>query len=272
MLSIEFDELGRKKIDQDPNVTRTIHVFGDSFIFGHGISNSDTALNRLAKNLRGIINIQNYGVMGYSLEQMYVRLEQNASEIHPHDIVLFVPTASSLARNVVDRKYVCSAFFKGLMKRSLQIDGPERTWIGLEDQCNYLRDVLLGQSPLPFGILSRWYHDRTTKGALVRNADRIFRMAKEIAARRGADFILLFMARPGECEAGQHDTDWHDLEISFDSLLTYCPKDRAEVGNFGFPTEGHLNSAGNAWLAEALRQYLAKRGIGGDAQDDRETQ
>jgi hypothetical protein len=55
-------------------------------------------------------------------------------------------------------------------------------------------------------------------------------------------------------------------------LLTYCPKDRAEVGNFGFPTEGHLNSAGNAWLAEALRQYLAKRGIGGDAQDDRETQ
>jgi hypothetical protein len=267
-----FDKLGRKKIDQDPNVTRTIHVFGDSYIFGHGVSNADTALNMLAKDLKGIVNIQNYGVMGYGLEQIYVRLEQNASEIGPHDIVLFVPTASSLARNVIDKRYVCENFFAGHMTRSLQINRTKRTWINLQGRCDYFRDELLARSRLPFGTLYQWYHHLMIENQLTQNADRILGMAKNVAVQRGAQFILLFMARPSECKAGRHDTDWHNLKISFDSLLIYCPKDIARVESFSFPTEGHLNPAGNAWLADALRQYLAKRGIAGNHQGRRETQ
>ncbi|KPK17240.1 MAG: hypothetical protein AMJ62_01930 [Myxococcales bacterium SG8_38] len=44
----EMDALGRKAIS--PNIDRapTLHVFGDSYIFGHGVSNDETALNVLA--------------------------------------------------------------------------------------------------------------------------------------------------------------------------------------------------------------------------------
>jgi hypothetical protein len=266
-----FDERDRKKIDQDPSVKKTIHVFGDSYIFGHGVSNDDTALNLLAKDLKGVVNIQNYGVMGYGLEQMYVRLERNASEIAAGDIVLFVPTASSLARNVIDKEYACEHFFAGHMRRSLQIDEMGRTWINLEDRCNYLFDVLLRRTHLPFSLLYQWYRSWKTKGKLTENADRILKMAKAVADQRRAEFILLFIARPSECKMGYHDTDWRDLEMPFDTLLTYCPKETARAEGFSFPTEGHLNPAGHVWLANALRQYLAKRGIARSEQDPRGT-
>jgi hypothetical protein len=73
------------------SVSRVIHFFGDSFTFGYGVTNDNTALNLLAKNINHKFNIQNYGVGGYSLELMYLRLIDLMDEVKPGDVVVFSP-------------------------------------------------------------------------------------------------------------------------------------------------------------------------------------
>lgn len=67
-----FDDVGRNEIAQNPGVTRTVHVFGDSFAFGSGVTNADTALSLFAERVRDRLNVQYYAVQGYGLEQQQI--------------------------------------------------------------------------------------------------------------------------------------------------------------------------------------------------------
>jgi hypothetical protein len=87
-VTYRIDANGRKEIPQNASIGRTLHFFGDSFTFGYGVTNEDTALNLLATRIADRFNVLNHSVPGYGLEQMFFRLRASREAIAPADAPL----------------------------------------------------------------------------------------------------------------------------------------------------------------------------------------
>ena len=257
----EFDDKGRKRIVQDEKAVRTVRVFGDSFAFGHGVSNENTSMALLAKKINPEFNVFNNGVMGYGLEQMYLSLERNISEVQSGDIVIFLPTAIDIYRTMINREWSCGRYFASDHITTFPMLN-DHGWISvdLENECSYTFDFLLLKSKLIFGRLYEAYIGVTTDGLFIRNADILFELARNAVEGKGARFAVVLVARPNECIAGVHDVDWTRLDTKFTSLMGDCPGEPEQARKYRFPTDGHLSEEGNAWLAESLFGYLREIG------------
>jgi len=261
----EFDELGRKLIAQKREANLTIHVFGDSFAFGHGVTNEETGLNILAARIGTSTNIQNYSVMGYGLEQMLVRLNENKREIKSGDLVLFLPTAVDIRRNLIDKRFVCWEYFdharedSGLKFRYFpKLVSGRLKMVDVSKECGFVRYLLMA-SRMPFGIMYN-AHTTPTKQQLILNGNRVLRIAQMIAEQRNAHFLVVIVTRPSECLERRHEVEWDGIQGRVLSLMPYCPSDPEIVAGLHFPTDGHLSKRGNTWLALSLRDLLEKQG------------
>jgi hypothetical protein len=255
----ETDERGRKAIPRTPHAPRTIHVFGDSFTFGFGVANADTWLNLVDAELGEEVDVLNYGVMGYALEQMVLSLERHRDEIAPGDLVIFAPISADLERSLVGRTYVCG----GTIRAEANEIFPKLetgTWrmARLDEECSFVLDTLLGNSPFPasFGALYRQMRHRQTYDQMIANADRLFAMADEIASAQGAGFEVVFLVTPHECAAGALTIDLSPLRTPHRSFMPYCPGDHAGAMALAFPNDGHWSPAGHRWAAAAFLDLL----------------
>ncbi|HET7031657.1 MAG TPA: hypothetical protein VFJ48_00935 [Casimicrobiaceae bacterium] len=267
-VTYEFDERGRRKIPRNASAAFTFHVFGDSFGFGHGVVDADTALYRLAARIGNSANIQNYSVMGYGLEQMLARMTENADDIKRGDVVLFMATASDIVRTLDGKKYVCWTYFEALRAPDVaarfryfpHFVGDRIEPADLETECSYVRDVLLRRSHMLFGTLYNAIDAWRVRPRRVLNARQALEGAARAAQDRGARFLFLLVARPSECRNGRYEMDWTAIGMPFVPMLEYCPADPALVETFHFPSDGHLSPAGNRWLADSLLDALRRRG------------
>jgi lysophospholipase L1-like esterase len=267
-VNYEFDERGRRRIPYSASAAVTLHAFGDSFGFGHGVANADAALNRLAARLGDTTGVRNYSVMGYGLEQMLARMTANADEIRPGDVVMFMPTASDIDRGLAGKQYVCTGYFRAIRDPAFgerrrffpRLKGDRIESADLEAECSYVRDVLLRRSHMLFGILYNAMETRRVALELMPTARQVLQQAARVAEGRGARFVVLLVARPSECRKGRYDADWTGVGMPFISMLEYCPTDPALVESFHFPEDGHLSPAGNRWLADSLLDALRRRG------------
>jgi hypothetical protein len=249
-----IDAKGRRAIPANPGAPRTIFFFGDSFTFGHGVENDQTALSIIARALGPRANVVNYGVMAYGLEQMFLRLRAASDEIHSGDIVIFSPVSRDLARNLIAKDLVCFLYYKNFSKVETfpWWDGSAWRPARLADHCPH--------GDLPLALLERFLlakqNDRASV-ALAENADRIFQMAKKLAEERGADFRVIFLAYPDECMAKAFDFDLSLLHTEITPLMPYC-LDAAAMAHMRFPTDRHLTPAGHRWTATALLDVLER--------------
>ena len=94
--------------------------------------------------------------------------------------------------------------------------------------------------------------------AIIDNADRIFAEAKAVAERRGAQFHVVLLVEMYECAAGSFGVAIERLHTPFSTLMTSCPSPD-EAKTFVFPTNPHLNPAGNRWQAMAILDFLNRR-------------
>jgi hypothetical protein len=271
-----IDDAGRKAIPSNGDAARHLHVFGDSFTFGFGVANEDTWPNLLDDRLGDDVDVLNYGVIGYSLEQMLLSLERNRERVAPGDLVLFTPMSDDLARSLAGRAYVCGGQIRSEGNEMFPVLEENGGWrmADLADECSFLFDTVLANSPLPigFGALYRTWRSEGNHQQMIDNAERIFARAEAVAEERGASFELVFIATPDECAAGRLAFDLSALERSWTSLLPACPAGRDEAQALRFPFDGHWNPKGHAWAAEAVfealrtspddggRQFLAARG------------
>ena len=256
----EIDEQGRKAVPQNAGAGRTVHVFGDSFTFGYGVANADTWPNLLSLALGDDVNVLNYGVIGYSLEQMHLALERYADEIRPGDLVVFAPISADLERSLVGKLYVCGGMIRGEASEVFpRLDGDRWAYEPLSEACNFVLDSLLGNSPLPigFGQLYRQYHHRATYPEMIANADAIFGLTERLVAARGADLLVVFLATPEECARGALDIDLRPLATPHRSLLPFCPP-AEEAASIRFPHNGHYDARGHAWAAAAVHRIMAE--------------
>jgi hypothetical protein len=249
-----IDAKGHRAIPPNPGAPRTLHFFGDSFTFGHGVENDQTALSIIARALGARANVVNYGVMAYGIEQMFLRLRAAKSEIQPSDIVIFSPVSRDLARNLIAKDFVCFLYYKNFSKVETfpWWDGTGWRPTRIADHCPH--------GDLPLAMLQRFLlakqNDRANI-ALAENADRIFRMAKAVAEARGADFRIIFLVYPDECKAKAFDFDLSLLHSEFTTLMPYCLDDEA-MAAMRFATDRHLTPAGHRWAAMALLDALER--------------
>lgn len=257
-----FDEKGRKTIPRTEGLSRTLHFFGDSFIFGYGVANEATALNLLAANNRDRFNVLNYGVSGYGLEQMFIRLRASARDIEPGDIVVFAPSTLDLERNLIDKTFVCGTHWENESENPAEVypvfrDGRWDT-VRVDEECNLIETLLLHSRfhSLPLGLIYDGLRGNDFHRKIIDNADRIFAEAAKLTRRRGARFLLILLVWPQECEEKAHFVNVDLLKASHVSLMPRCPESREELARSHFPDDIHWNPEGNRWAALVLDKTL----------------
>ncbi|MHC4091908.1 MAG: SGNH/GDSL hydrolase family protein, partial [Planctomycetota bacterium] len=80
-----------------PGVIR-IAAFGDSFVHGDTVDNTETAMS-LLQNSRADLEVLNFGVPAYGTDQAYLRYLRDGAPYHP-DVVLIGLMVENLLRNV----------------------------------------------------------------------------------------------------------------------------------------------------------------------------
>lgn len=261
----EFDDWGRRKIDQLPAKTK-VHFFGDSYIFGFEVSDSETALQVLAREskIRGRFELLNYGVVGYGLEQMLTRLQLAQSEIAKGDVVVLTFIAHDLVRSDKSGSWVCREPWYGPGVQTFPVYEHGRLQVKrIDELCNRTASMLL-YSGLPIGkvltkIYEWWYRDW---GRLEQNADAIIRNAKELAAARGAKFIAIEFPERSECLARRQKVDLKHFESRVFSMLDLCPPSREGVDRVYLENDKlHWNARGNRMAAKGIWSILQENGI-----------
>ena len=257
-----IDANGRRETRRHQAAEKTIHVFGDSFTFGFGVSNGETWPDILSETLTPPINVVNYAVTGYGLDQMYLSLEQNLDQIDEGDIVLFTPISNDLQRNLIAKTHVCMIYLTepdGQHAYPKFKDGAWRT-VSLEQECNYFWDSILGNAlwPISLGGFYRSWRLHSIREELITHADRIFNDAQDLVGRRGATLQTIFLATPEECELGRHSMDLSTLEAPAEFLIDDCPNDIKDARSLRFDHDRHYNAKGHLWAAEAIHKRLAE--------------
>lgn len=247
-----IDAQGDKLIPANPGATRTLHFFGDSILFGHGVANDQTALNLVADKLGRRANVVNHGVMAYGLEQMFLRLRESKDQVRQGDAVIFAPIAEDLERNLIGKTFVCEIYRKSYAEARTfpLLDNGEWRAEPIDEYCP--------EGDLPIALARRYLMAWRRPGLdreLAANADVIFGMARALAEERGADFFLLFLVRADECDAKAFLFDLDLLETPYSSLMPYCPLDSSDLR---FATDRHFNVKGQQWLAAAILDFLER--------------
>ena len=255
-----IDADGRRETKRHRAALKTIHIFGDSFTFGYGVSNGETWPDILSEALKQPIDVVNYAVTGYGLDQMYLSFEQNLDQVEEGDIVLFAPISDDLQRNLIAKTHVCLIYLTepdGQHSYPKYENGAWHT-VSLDQQCDYFWDSILGNSiwPISLGGLYRSWRLRSIKDELITHADRIFRDAQGLADRKGADFQTIFLSTPEECELGRYSLNLTTLAAPAQFLIDDCPKNTGEARSLRFDHDRHYNAKGHRWAAEAVHRRL----------------
>jgi hypothetical protein len=232
-----------------------IHVFGDSFVFGQGVGDAETALHVLAAR-RGV-RILNYGVMGYGLEQMLGRLQ--AADVRPGDTVVFAPVADDFRRNLIHRAHAC--LFRIAPPRLvrvlpvLQDDGRLKP-VAIDAACGVAETIVLSATALPLGIAFNRLRNRAVDPASIAHSRAVIAAAAAAAKARGAAFRLIVLVSGAECAAGRLQLDLRDLGVPYETMLPSCPADAAAIAALRFASDYHWSPAGHRWAATVLERLL----------------
>jgi hypothetical protein len=199
-----IDAKGRRAIPPNSGAQQTLHFFGDSFTFGHGVENDQTALSIIARALGRRADVANYGVMAYGLEQMFLRLRAEKDKIQPGDVVIFSPVSLDLTRNLIAKDFVC-------LLHEVNYSRVETYpwWDGSVWRAERIADYC-PEGDLPLALLQRFLlalRSAQENAALAENADRIFQMAQALAEEREAVLQVIFLVYPDECRTKTFDFD-----------------------------------------------------------------
>jgi len=254
-----IDPDGRRATPQAENASRSLHFFGNSFIFGQGVPDEDAALYRLGTKMEDRTRVLNYGVIGYGIEQMFYSFNANIDNVKPGDVVVFTPISSDLKRNLIHKEYFCRFEFwrrDGYRLTHLPVYRDEQwSFPDLADNCS-LVDLLYYSNGLPVGTVFHWYMQAATHDAIIGKVDRILSRAADLAQQRGARFRVVFLVTPKECREQVFEFDLEGLRAEFDSLMPYCPTGDGALEKLKFPRDPHWSTFGNEWAAGALERVL----------------
>lgn len=238
---------------------KRILVFGDSFTFGVDSPDGETwpeLLQREEKNGQ----VMNLAVGGFGLDQMLLSLKKNLP-LYPADLVIFAYTDVGLQRCLLSM---------GDLQRprlSLQQGQLQRVSAELLEPAKLRQRLLEKYKGRP--LLWTWFLDRLQTWRHRSDPQRVRELfplgeaivleAQKRAQERGADFLLLHLARPSEPrDLGEFFADYLKREHPQFPLLLSRPFFQ-ESGKVWKAGKIHYTLPESTVLAQGLTQFLGRR-------------
>lgn len=262
---IDVDGLRRVVDDRDEVddgvAGATLWLFGDSFTFGHGVSDADTFASVMARDwLTPEIRVRNAGVMGYGIAQEVQRLVELADRIQPGDRVVFTPISVGVERSLEHFAHPSRYLFrqeKGRISGYPTLRHHQLVVAPFDTPGNRLRALLYNARFTGPGL--QRLHHLLSPPHTIENTRELMQIARRISEERGARFGWLFLPQPRECLADGYRVDLTGLE--FRDLKRFCPSDPEGVQSIRFPEDPHWNARGHALAARAVVETLLESGL-----------
>ena len=255
-VTYHIDAQGFKAIDNHGWAAFRVYFFGDSYTFGHGVSNADTYATIIAREyLQDTIHVFNAGVMGYGIEQMYGRFLEIEKQLQPGDLVIFTPTSQDIRRNVKDFIFPAKLIFSGRFVQasrypyyangrlsSVELATPWRTFKALVFNGRWTKEIF------------RFVHRTVTPPDTTQEAREMLNTVRKRATQRGARFALFFLPQTKERRTSCYEEDVSQFD--FYDVMDFFPADAETLRTIRFPTDSHWNRHGHAIAARAVVQTL----------------
>lgn len=251
-----IDAAGRKAVPNVGEPRARLFILGDSYTFGHGVTNEITYANVIAREyLQPSVHVFNLGVMGYGLEQMYGRFLEIEAQLTPNDIVLFAPTSQDIKRNLKDFVFPSKLVFS----ESLQFGNvyPYYDRGRLE-----ARDLVTDENRRVAALLNgrwtrkmfRFLHSAIMSPPTTAEALEMIKYAKTKTTARGASFALIFLPQTKECRKKEYEEDISFFD--YIDVMSAFPKDGDELSTLRFVIDSHWNEKGHRIAARAIVNAL----------------
>ena len=224
-----------------------VALIGDSFTFGIGVEYDQTFGSILESRLHGA-PVYNFGMLGFAMDQMWQTLRREALPLRPSLVVV------SFISGDFSRTPEAYRPWEGFNKPVYKLNGGELVLRTAADRPNFLFRFIDEHSSLwrASRLAARTLSHRIPLGEWWYLNRRSWMKCAPIVKSRGVP--LLFVYIPTE--------EW----TRFPALRSYMQSVHANFvdmteGNLLPPTgttlpDGHLNAAGNRYLADAIAQWV----------------
>jgi lysophospholipase L1-like esterase len=226
-----------------------VAILGDSYVFGYGVDQDETFPAQLERKLRSsgrAVDVLNAGVPGYGARLERILLEKDVLPLHP--ALVFVAVFEN---DFKDNIYYAHRRFGAL-----------RTFLGVHSVVYDLFSAARSTHGIftPPGRGKQEDHgmgknERLSEGYAIER-EEIARMAT-VCRKHGARFaVILLPAKPPldlrRVVGERSDVPVLDLSPRFSAL----PRER-----YLNPYVGHLTPEANGWVADAIMDFIEKRGF-----------
>jgi len=160
-----------------------VAVFGDSFVYGNEVSNDDAWPAQIERRYPGI-EVLNYGVGGYGVDQAYLRFLLEGARLAPRVVVIgFVPDDLGRVVNVY-RRFRSNREIP-LVKPRYVLDGRGRLAllpVPLRTPADYARILAVPRRAIELGAHDQWYEPAVYEDPLYDRSGAV-RLATEVWIR-----------------------------------------------------------------------------------------
>jgi hypothetical protein len=227
-----------------------IALLGDSFTFGAGVDYEQTfgALLEAADSGRTVFN---FALPGFGLDQMWMTLRHRALPLEPDLIVV------AFVDQDLDRSMTAYRPVEGFTKPTFVLDGDSLRPETPADRPSGLRRALERHSTLwTAGRQAvRRMGFRRPVGSWWRTNAALFRAMADDAGEAGVPIV--FVRIPTQLL--QPFPSWRSLMTELEALhLDLAHPDSLPAHPIHFPADGHIDSAGHAFVAERLAPVVAR--------------
>jgi hypothetical protein len=249
----------RDYAERPPPGVERVALFGDSCAFGEEVDDDGTVSFHLER-LRAGSEVLNFGVRGYGLGQMALRLEEEGFALHPDRVILLLLLPSDVTRDASDHF------------------GHSKPVFAVRDG-----ELQIGNVPVPIASGQPWLLRRSFAAAWLWGRPRewpapldlggyleishaILRRVRDAAASRGIEATLALIVTPGTLEALRTDVGERlrigamrqslaggALEVV--DLVPMLAEAYRHEGRVLAAPRGHWSSRGNQRIAEALAAH-----------------
>jgi len=272
-LSSNGDGLRGPELRQgSPTWTRVL-VLGDSFTYGHGVSNNESYPARLADlfSRHGYdVEVVNAGVNGYGTDQQHAYYTEELFLLDPDVIVLglnwndLVDNIGRPLYTIADGKLLGMDATKNSLYFISNLHRQSPKWLRSSHLFNYL---LLGMRDKD---LFRQLPDLDQQGLMKWSEEKIFLSLldlKSLSEKRGSEFVVITMPQRERQYAYSFiepfliEQDIPHLDLSADLVWTQ------QASGLWYEVDGHPNIAGYARIAQSVYQFLISNTIEGKSLD-----
>jgi lysophospholipase L1-like esterase len=264
----------RELLDDPPKGRLRVAVLGDSFTFGYCVDAKDAFGRRLELRLAPTLEVENWGVCGYGVDQMRLLLDDALAK-RP-GLILFCVIADDL-RRATRAAYTTTGEPKPLYSLGddgslvLVQGGPDSPLPKLKEGDKVVRVDTQGSYVL-WKVGDAWRRlESAIRGRDVEDDVRwrlghaLIADAAKAAKARGARFVAVLLPTQGGLAKGEPlRPRFTELEAEGIPFLDVTPAFEARMkespgASLFVPEDGHPNEEGHAMIARALESFLKER-------------